>query len=192
MRKPDVKGDAALAWLVPKERMEVYAMQHPEEHLEQSVASTVCLYYVNGRGFHPFWMWWAIACVDLRAPGPPPNLHYPAAEYELMTLSLDPNAGSPPINGDGPFRPLGVDLAIQFHGLNDKQARDVTRFYVEAVCAGNTSPDRDWQASNRASLTKLVSDYYIGRYGGTIRSRRPDVDEAGIFTGEEEPEPWFI
>lgn len=193
MRKPDVKGDAALAWEVPMDRMAQFATTHPEKVDPLSVMSTVGQWFVNGRGFHPFWHWWSIAVIDLERRGEQdePHRHYPGAEYELMILSLDPAHSPPPVNGEGPMHWLTPpDLVMQFHGITREQAHAIGRFLVEACCAGNTSPDSDWRRQNRSSLTNLVREYYIGRYGGPVRSRYPEIDERGVFTGAEEAESW--
>jgi hypothetical protein len=193
VRKPDVLGDAGQAWEVPKERMASFAAVHPDKVDPLAVLGTVGAWYLNGRGFHPFWSWWMIDVVDLERRGdqPEPQRHYPDAEYELIVLSLDPAGGVPPLNGEGGADYLTPpDLTLQFHGLTREQARKIGVFFVEACCAGNTSPDSDWRRQNRKALTDLVRNYYVGRYGGPSRSFMPEVDERGVFTGAEETVSW--
>ena len=190
MRKPDIKGDNANAWRVPKRRASAWAALHPEKVDPVTLMTTVDLWYVNGKGFHPFWSWWAVSAVSLEdiEGVAPANKHYPEAEWELSIWSI--GSGEPAVNGDGGFKAMEPpDLLLQFHGLERGQVEGVERLLVEAICAGRTSPDSDWRRQNMSAMVKVVNDYYIGLFGGAARSRKLEVDPfTGRFTGQEDAE----
>lgn len=192
-RRPDVQGDNGYAWKVPNDRMGMYAAVHPEKVDPLTVMATCALWYFNGRGFHSTIPWWAVSVIDLERRGeqPEPLHHYPGSEYELLVVRLDPRAGTPPVNGEGGMAVVEGEMAFQFHGLTREQASDVCTFFVDALCGGYAHPDQTWANQNRERLTRLVRDYYIGRYGGAVRVRYPEVDPlTGIFTGFEEEGSW--
>lgn len=162
MREPDLTG-ACRAWRV-KNTPEAQAGHVREWGYEDS---TIDNWLVNGP-FHPLWSWWMVAVVHLRPiPGaPPPNLQYPEAEYEFMILSMDP--GGEHREGEAKERPTepdvdgfeatgdGVrylpgflqppDAVVQFHGVDDDEAREVCQLAVNAIVSGQASPDSDWRS----------------------------------------------
>lgn len=119
-------------------------------------------FYVNGfivncKGYHPLWEWWGINIVSLQeAEGfPPPVLHYPEAEYELIIVSLDPeyDIDIDAIEaGKDYYRFLEPpDLCEQFHGITRDQAAKLAHLVVTAVLHGET-PDQDNRAYWRQAM----------------------------------------
>jgi len=184
MRRPDIKGDAANAWQTPL----------PDKKF--ALGTTLDLWMVNGKGFHPFWSWWAVSTIDLGDfPGVRPAFKkYAAAEVELAVYALSSKSGTPPVNGEGPFDALEpANLVVHWHGITKAQSCLVVRFLVEAICAGSATPDPDSRRKNTEAMNKLVNDYYIGRYGGPVRMHPLEIDPfRECFTGEVDYDthPW--
>ena len=134
---------------------------------------------VNGP-FHPFWSWWYVACVHLRPieGAPKPHLRYPEAGYEFCIRSLnpEPDDGRPetpdidlleagdPVRGLPGFL-IPADVVVQFHGVTDEQARDITELAVRHIVDGRASPDSDFARWWESSIQKTVEHVRAGLHG---------------------------
>lgn len=155
MRDPDLSG-VARVWRVRLTPENVAAHTADWGYEPSSLADWI----VNGP-YHPFWSWWYIGVVHLRevAGAPPPNRRYPAAEYEIMCLSLNPDGepGRPKIpdldkleagdiTGGLPGFLTPADWVVQFDGCTDEQAVEVGTLAVTAISHGQScdSDFRSW------------------------------------------------
>ena len=86
MREPDVIGNVARAWRVPKP---------PDAPKDQD--ATVAAWLIEGP-FHPAWQHWLMSVVHLREiPGVKPAVkRYPEAAYEFLIASLHADGGHDP------------------------------------------------------------------------------------------------
>lgn len=192
MRKPDADGLAGAAWRTPLERMEAYAAQHPEKVSPIAVACTLSNWYINGKNWHPFWAWWKVALIDIsertevRKGLPQARRFYPQAEYNMVILTLDRRYGEPDVDGNGEPPIERVELDYQFHGVTKEMALDVVTNAVLAICSGAMNPTcksrreiLDW--SER--LSKMVSDFHAGKFGGPKRGPLEIDPVTGRLTG---------
>ena len=139
---PVIVGSAGQAWAIPN-RSPV------PDH-----AACLCTYLLRAPGFHPFWDRWALSCVHLRPIEGvrPAVLNLPGASHELLIVAIDP-AWNPPDEDDFGFSRGGVpflspiDVAQQFRVNGDRQAQELARLCVLAICRGHMSPDQDYRAA---------------------------------------------
>lgn len=166
-RKPDITGPAGrCAWL---------------SQTEQRNATALVSWICRCPGDHLLWNTWLIALVHLRDVDgiPPAHKQYAQAEYEVMFVSLvsgesatlEPPAGQGPyveIDPDDPktWRDLQpVDLAHQFHGVTDADAKRIVELAIRAMVAGTMSPDSDFRERWKRSLDATVSHFVQGVHG---------------------------
>lgn len=113
--------------------------------------------------FHIFWNWWMVGVIHLREIEgvKPPHKQYPEAEYELMIVSLNPEAGEPDVDGaPGTLSFLSpVDVVEQFHGITDEQAAQVCEAAVKSICMGTMSPDQDFRSAWHRVIQQTVAQY---------------------------------
>lgn len=148
MKEPDVKGPAAEAWQIANPPTQPVA------------TAAVAGWLIHSTHFHPFWRWWSLSVVHLRdVEGVPAAVKdYPEAEYELMILSLDPEADAPdPDHPEGgyPFL-MPPDLSHQFHGITDAEAQGLALVAVRAICAGRISPDADYRSIWKGTIAGTI------------------------------------
>lgn len=195
-RKPDIEGMAGEAWLVPFERLEAYAHRHPEKMDPALVEATVSNWCIHGLNWHPWWSWWKVVLLELSreleekqrsADGTmrPWDRHYPGAVWELVIVAFEPRAGAPDVNGEGE-PPFGkAELQYQFHGVTREAARDIVTLAVQAMCSGAMTPDIDPRGSVDwcERLSRMVSDYHRGKFGGPKRHPLEIDPLTGRLTG---------
>lgn len=126
---------------------------------------------VEQLGVHAFWSRWLIALVHLRPVerlAEPPKLHFPTATHELVAAALDPEsygdhdkilAGE--IEDDWKWlQPL--DQVHQFQVTSDDMALVVVDKHLDAIAAGQLSPDSDFRSFWERSLRATAEHYVKG------------------------------
>lgn len=153
MREPDVIGNVARAWRVPKP---------PDAPKDQD--ATVAAWLIEGP-FHPAWQHWLMSVVHLREiPGVKPAVkRYPEAAYEFLIASLHADGGHDPDQPQGWLWLQPLDVCEQFHGMGDGEAADMLRVFVGAVCDGIASPDSDYRRFWQQQLD-LAMQHAAGRH----------------------------
>jgi hypothetical protein len=176
-----IVGPAARAIELTKERSRLLAGAEARPDWDASIA----LFFVNGP-FHPFWSWWAVACVHLRdiEGAPPAKKHYPEAEYEFAIWSLDAGQpGSPKTKSGEPWDPAKdedvdhwaartlhpPDVVKHFHlplttavEERDAIARHITEKAVAAILAGAASPDSDYRSWWKKAIDNTIEHVLTG------------------------------
>jgi hypothetical protein len=167
MREPDQKGAAAEAWIIDASRWPpapaflgawlVKGMTPGEIQIHPDLPAIT-----PRSAFHAAWDTWMLQVYHLRPVDglPPAKLHYPTAEFELVTMALDPS--------QGPFDPdtlpenvpymTPLDLVKQFDGCTDQQAVRLLGLMVKEICAGRMSPDFDY----REAWNRTIDNYKAG------------------------------
>jgi hypothetical protein len=168
---PITTGGPVRAWKLP----------NPEPGVgEPAWQATIRCWYLNGP-FHPAWSWWQIGVVHLRDIDdvPPANLAYPEAEYELMIVSFNPEAGEPDIDKadraerwakEGESMYLSPpDCARHFHldptldqGTRDLQAAEICDLVVKAIVNKGMSPDSDYRSAWHEVIDTTAQHYREG------------------------------
>lgn len=93
----------------------------------------------------------------------PANKQYPEAEYEFLIVSLNPDHQPDPDNAAATFRHLTpIDVAEQFHGLTDEQAKELCELAVRTIVDGVASPDQDWRAWWKDCIRNTVEHIKTG------------------------------
>jgi len=164
MRAPDLEGNNCRVWKIRKPDRRGPRWQ-PD--WEASLAN----YILHCPWAHPFWSWYAIAGVHLRAiPGvPPPKLHFGGAGYEIDILSLNPDY-VPDISGleadTGYLRYLTPpDLVHQVTGkLTDEQFQGIVQEVIVTIVEGRASPDVDYREWWRQAIDQTVAHVLAGRH----------------------------
>jgi len=156
IRQPDRHGVWS-AWRVPIEPLTV------------DQRGTLDLWLLHCPGAHAAWSYWGLSLLHLRplkGESRPAFKQYPDAEYEVLSVALDPDY--PPNPDDAKtFRALHpIDFALQFHGIGDVNAISMIEKFVELVVAGRLSPDTDyrsrWQELIWGSVEHLTTGHPVG------------------------------
>jgi len=157
MRPPDKQGPWK-AWL--------------SKAAPRSLAQTATIraYLLHCPGAHAAWSYWMVDLIHLRPIEgvPPASKSYAEAEYELISIALNPahDAALDPDDAST-FRHLRpIDFAHQFHGVDDASAIDLLDRLVDLVVAGRLSPDSDyaraWKQLLWGSIEHLTTGHPVG------------------------------
>jgi hypothetical protein len=159
MREPDQEGPSGRAWLLPAP---------PAQRMEH--AASIGTWLVNVPDAHQFWEWWIVSVVHLRAGDhlPPATLDYDGAEYEFTIFTVDPDESPDPdpeityIEGVRFLSP--PDVVEQFHGVADGDAARIAHVAVQAIVAGDISPDSDHRPRWKVLLDATVKAFQAGHH----------------------------
>lgn len=152
MRAPDFQGGRGRAW-------------HNTQKTKPDHEACIGAVLLNVPGAHPLWSWWCVSMVHLRAlPGvPPATIHYPAAEYEFMIFSVDPERCPSPEPDQGQYPHLEpFDVVYQFHGVSDDQAKRIFELAVQSCVDGRMSPDSDYRSAWKRTIDATVEHFITG------------------------------
>lgn len=144
-RTPDVIGvDGRVAW---------------QSRLSPEGSGRLDVFILEVPGAHPVTSRWLVSVVHLRDidGAEPATKVYPQAEYEIAVAALDPSDTE--VDGGGWKLAKPLEMALQFHGVNDRQAMSIARAYVAAVLVGNRSPVRDHSEHWQQCISKCVARF---------------------------------
>jgi hypothetical protein len=124
---------------------------------------------VHAPGVHPFWSWWRVSLIHLRdIPGQPPaQRQYPEAEYELLSIALDPACVVDPDDVTTQKWLQPIDFSIQFYGLSDDSARYLLTLLIDGVVSGHLHPDTDFERSWRGAISATIEHLTGGHPQGS-------------------------
>ncbi len=150
---PDKDGHAK-AWSIPLK--------------PQSPAEEACLacWVVHATWAHAFWSYWGITLVHLRdMPGvPSAHKNYPQAEYELVIAAIDPDECPPDRDAFVPAYLHPIDVVKQFDGVRDRDAVRIVELAVDAIVAGQLSPDQDYRRTWNRVIDATVEHFKAGKH----------------------------
>ena len=145
-RPPDLATNHALAWKVPT----------------SDVPTALGSWLVYCPGHHAFWHTWGVNLIHLRGlPGIPPAFkHYPAAQFELVIMAVDPASSPDPDHPEQGFHYLTPpDFCHQFDGVSDATARQMLDFMVKLITEGKASPDSDYQENWKKTVNQTLAGW---------------------------------
>ena len=154
-KAPDLTGIGGLAWQIADNRT-------TPDH-----AGSLGGWLVYVPGAHPWWHTWALVLVHLRdIPGvKPAKKSYPEAEYEFLSIALQPDSTPDPDHPENGFKYLTpFDVVEQFHGVTDGQASRILEGAVRAILGGHVSPDTDYRSVWRALIASTVKHFQEGKH----------------------------
>lgn len=126
--------------------------------------ATLVVWFINGKGFHVCWEWWAISVVHLRdIPGQgPAHKRFPSATHELQIMSILPKDGGE-VDPDKPEEISArgwwlspPDLVHQFEAT-DEEAINLPEMMVLPICSGMASLDSDFRQFWGRQIPKLLA-----------------------------------
>jgi hypothetical protein len=138
---PDKEGHAK-AWSIPLK---------PQGPAEEAFLSC---WVVHATWAHAFWSYYGVV--------PPANKKYPKAEYELVIAAIDPDTCPPDRDEFIPAYLHPIDVVEQFDGVSDRDAVRIVEAAVNAIVAGQISPDQDYRRIWRELLEGTVAHFKAG------------------------------
>lgn len=152
-REPDVEGPGGRAW----------AVKTKSKRKHGGVAHFL-VHAVNG---NPFWNWYVVSVVHLRAEEglPQPHIQFPGASHELLMAALNPEEKIPDIdNWKGMSHLEPIDQCVQFIVNNDEQAKSLCDDVIRAIVVGGISPDQDFRSWWKQSVNQTAEHYRLGEH----------------------------
>ena len=133
----------------------------PQERHPESVGkeTTIGAWIIHAPGHHPFWEYYAIACIHLRdVPGmKPAEILLQGATHEIFIWALSPDH-KVALNDDlHLLRP--VNFTAQFIEESDSSAYKKVEGSIKEIMEGKLSPDTDY---NRLWIARYGNSNYKG------------------------------
>jgi hypothetical protein len=127
---------------------------------------------------HPWWPWYAVQAVHLRAVEgkPAAHLQFPGATHEWLVLALNPEEPLPDIDrwgadGTPPMRHLEpVDQCVQFIVADDEQASELVELTVRHILEG-VSCDQDFRGYWQRAVATTAEHVRLGGHPEQERDR---------------------
>lgn len=154
MRIADYQGPLGEAWTLPLEP-------------KMSPAHYAAIYssLIRAPQAHMLWQWHLLSVISLRdiVGARPAHKQYPEAEYEIGVFAIDP--ASIPDPEHPPYSLLHPeDIVVQFHGINDDQAKRIGELATRACVVGRLIPDSDYRSTWKAAIAETVEHLRQGKH----------------------------
>jgi hypothetical protein len=154
MRTADYQGALGEAWMLPLEP-------------KTTPAHYAALYssLIRAPRAHMLWQWHLLTVIHLRdiVGVRPAHKQYPEAEYEIGVYAIDP--ASTPDPEHPPFNILRPeDIVVQFHGINDDQAKRIGELATKACVVGRLIPDSDYRPTWKVAIAETVEHLRQGKH----------------------------
>jgi hypothetical protein len=138
----------------------------------RQLSSVGASWLIFAPGAHLFWSWHVLMAVALRdVPGlPPAKKRYPAAEYELLVMALNPEAPPPdPRRWPRPGE-LSIldppDVVVQFDEVpgGDEGVAQLLELVAQSCTDGRLIPDSDWRSAWERAIPATLQHVREGRH----------------------------